>query len=114
LNHDLLFGSLDEALLELRPSRMRVAAIPELRSGQPGRCKIFAIGSTVDPRNGDQNPYGLAIAPTTTRLVIAGDLVVCNFNDGPTADDVANDNAVVSPKIYFNDDNDNTVKLLTP
>ena len=39
------------------------------------------IGSTIDPINGDANPYGLAIAPTTAGLITAGDLVVCNFND---------------------------------
>lgn len=39
------------------------------------------IGSTIDPVNGDQNPYGLAIAPVTVGVETQGDLVVCNFND---------------------------------
>jgi hypothetical protein len=39
------------------------------------------IGSTVDSQNGDDNPYGLAIAPMTTGYVTAGDLLVCNFNN---------------------------------
>jgi hypothetical protein len=39
------------------------------------------IGSTVDPMNGDVNPYGLDIAKTTSGLITQGDLVVCNFND---------------------------------
>jgi hypothetical protein len=43
------------------------------------------IGSTVDPGPdagaGDQNPYGLAIAPTTAGKITAGDLVMCNFSD---------------------------------
>lgn len=43
---------------------------------------IVTIGSTVDAQNGDQNPYGLAIAPSTTGSITQGDLVVCNFNDG--------------------------------
>ncbi len=47
--------------------------------GQLGH--IVTIGSTVDPMNGDQNPYGLAIAPVTAGKMTAGDLVVCNFND---------------------------------
>jgi hypothetical protein len=38
------------------------------------------IGSTVDPINGAQNPYGLTIAPSTNGAFTAGDLVVCNFN----------------------------------
>jgi hypothetical protein len=39
------------------------------------------IGSTVDPLTGDQNPYGLDIAPTDSGLIHRGDLVVCDFND---------------------------------
>jgi hypothetical protein len=46
-----------------------------------GTLTITTIGSTVDPTNGDQNPYGLAIAPATAGLLTAGDLVICNFND---------------------------------
>jgi len=45
-----------------------------------GLKKQVVIGSTVDPVNGAQNPYGLTIAPSTTGLFTAGDLVVCNFN----------------------------------
>lgn len=38
------------------------------------------IGSTLDPVNGSQNPYGLTIAPSTNGKLTAGDLVICNFN----------------------------------
>lgn len=38
------------------------------------------IGSTIDPTNGAQNPYGLTVAPSTHGMFTAGDLVVCNFN----------------------------------
>ena len=52
---------------------------------------ISTIGSTIDPNNdlaidptgSSTNPYGLAIAPITAGLITAGDLVVCNFNNGP-------------------------------
>ncbi len=50
-------------------------------TGIIGSLAITTIGSTVDPTNGDQNPYGLAIAPDSAGLLTAGDLVVCNFND---------------------------------
>jgi hypothetical protein len=39
------------------------------------------IGSTVDPKNGDLNPYGLDVAKVSAGLISKGDLVVCNFND---------------------------------
>jgi len=42
---------------------------------------ITTVGSTVDPLNGDLNPYGLVIAPATAGLITKGDLVVCNFNN---------------------------------
>jgi hypothetical protein len=50
------------------------AVLPRLRT-------TTTIGSTVDPLNGDQNPYGLDIAPVSAGLLHKGDLVVCNFND---------------------------------
>ncbi|MGA8534944.1 MAG: hypothetical protein WB615_12625 [Candidatus Tumulicola sp.] len=42
------------------------------------------IGSTVDPTNGDQNPYGLVYVnskPFGNGVLKKGDLVTCNFND---------------------------------
>jgi hypothetical protein len=50
------------------------AVLPRLRTQT-------TIGSTVDPLNGDQNPYGLDVAPVTAGLLHKGDLVICNFND---------------------------------
>jgi hypothetical protein len=45
---------------------------------------ITTIGSTLDPIEKGGNPYGLIIATQTAGLITAGDLVVCNFNDGAT------------------------------
>ena len=46
---------------------------------------IATIGSTVDLGTGsgagDNNPYGLTIAPLTVGLETAGDLIVCNFSN---------------------------------
>lgn len=39
------------------------------------------IGSTVSSPVKDVNPYGLDIAKVTSGNIMAGDLVVCNFND---------------------------------
>lgn len=56
---------------------------------------ITTLGSTIDPINdvaidptgsGD-NPYGLAIAPVSAGPITAGDLVACNFNNGPNVVD---------------------------
>jgi hypothetical protein len=41
---------------------------------------VSLIASTV-PANGDVNPYGLALVPTTTGKLKAGDLLISNFND---------------------------------
>jgi hypothetical protein len=53
---------------------------------------ITTIGSTIDPDNNpaidptgsSTNPYGLVIAPISSGLITARDLVVCNFNNGPS------------------------------
>jgi hypothetical protein len=41
---------------------------------------VSMVASTV-PANGDVNPYGLALVPTTTGKLQAGNLLVSNFND---------------------------------
>jgi hypothetical protein len=51
----------------------------------PTGTAIASVGSTVDPINGDQNPYGLVVAPATAGLITKGDLVVCNFNNATIA-----------------------------
>jgi hypothetical protein len=67
-----------------------VTVAPNLLSALTPTGAIPTIGSTVDPINGDQNPYGLTIAPATAGLITKGDLVVCNFNN-------ATDNATTPP-----------------
>jgi hypothetical protein len=61
-----------------------VTVTPNLLAALAPTGAIPTVGSTVDPVNGDQNPYGLVLAPATAGLITKGDLVVCNFNDGPT------------------------------
>jgi hypothetical protein len=61
-----------------------VTVTPNLLTALAPTGVIPTVGTTVDPMNGDQNPYGLVIAPATAGLITQGDLVVCNFNDGPT------------------------------
>lgn len=55
-----------------------------------GLQHIASLSSTVDPQNGDQNPYALAIAPTSNANFIGdgnpahvqpGDIVVSNFSN---------------------------------
>jgi hypothetical protein len=67
-----------------------VTVAPNILSALAPKGAIATVGSTVDPVNGDQNPYGLVIAPATAGLIAKGDLVVCNFNN-------ATDNTTVPP-----------------
>ena len=41
---------------------------------------VNTIASTV-PKNGDVNPYGVAIVPATTGSLVKGDILVSNFNN---------------------------------
>jgi hypothetical protein len=53
----------------------------EARSSFLHRLHIVTqIASTV-PANGDVNPYGLAVVPTSAGRLVAGDTLVSNFND---------------------------------
>jgi hypothetical protein len=61
-----------------------VTVTPNLLAALAPTGAIPSVGSTIDPINGDVNPYGLVVAPATAGLITKGDLVVCNFNDGPT------------------------------
>ena len=41
---------------------------------------ISTVASTV-PKNGDVNPYGVAVVPASTGRLVAGDVLVSNFNN---------------------------------
>jgi hypothetical protein len=43
--------------------------------------KVSTVASTV-PGNGDINPYGVAVVPTTTGSLVQGNILVSNFNNG--------------------------------
>jgi hypothetical protein len=43
--------------------------------------KVSTVGSTV-PSNGDQNPYGIVNVSTSAGKLIAGDILISNFNNG--------------------------------
>jgi hypothetical protein len=44
-------------------------------------AKIVTVGSTV-PGNGDQNPYGIVDVQSSTGSLVAGDILISNFNNG--------------------------------
>lgn len=53
------------------------AALAVSPSTEPG---VTVISSTV-PANGDVNPYGVAVVPATTGSLVAGNILVSNFNN---------------------------------
>lgn len=61
--------------------------------------KISTIGSTIDPLNGDQNPYGLTISPKSGGSIAAGDLVACNFNDSLNIQGLGTSIVVLKPVV---------------
>lgn len=60
--------------------------------------KQVVIGSTIDPRLHQLNPYGLTIAPSTTGDFKKGDLVVCNFNDSKNVQGTGKTIVALDPK----------------
>jgi hypothetical protein len=59
--------------------------------------KLHKIASTV-PANGDVNPYGVAVAPVTTGKLVAGDVLVSNFNDKGNKQGTGKTIVEISPK----------------
>jgi hypothetical protein len=49
-------------------------------AGATAHASIMTVASTV-PSNGDQNPYGVAVVPTTTGSLTQGNILVSNFNN---------------------------------
>lgn len=97
------FAACSDGAVRLTPNQVPTAipAPTAAPAGSLGSFKtITTIASTVDVGTGagagDQNPYGLAIAPVTAGLETAGDLIVCNFSDkanvngnGTTIEDIS-------------------------
>lgn len=61
-----------------------LAATPTSAGGSNSSVGDFhhvrTVASTV-PQNGDVNPYGVAVVPVSSGLLVAGDVLVSNFND---------------------------------
>jgi hypothetical protein len=63
------------------PGQMQTGMSPA-GNGILGQLKNqVVIGSTIDPVNGQLNPYGLDVAKSTAGAFTKGDLAVCNFNN---------------------------------
>ncbi len=77
----LLIGAATLTAMNVSGCQNSSSVVPNVPSNTFAFRTIQNIGSIVDPINGDQNPYGLAIAPVSAGKLSAGDLVVCNFND---------------------------------
>ena len=68
------------------PSQGAVALV---KTGQPDDTtsvlkkltKTVEIGSTIDPKNGDQGPHSLAIGTESYGVIKKGDFLVCDFSD---------------------------------
>jgi len=61
-----------------------IATAPVLQAGGgPILNQLTSLSQVVStvPLNGDQNPYGIVVVPTTTGTLVAGNLLVSNFNN---------------------------------
>jgi hypothetical protein len=57
---------------------------------------VRTVASTV-PQNGDVNPYGVAVVPTSTGRLVAGDVLVSNFNDAKNQQGTGSTIVEISP-----------------
>ncbi len=61
---------------------------------------IQFVASTI-PANGDVNPYGVAIVPRTVGTLVAGDILVSNFNNGGNLQGTGTTIVQISPNGNF-------------
>jgi hypothetical protein len=54
-----------------------------------GVTTVSTVASTV-PANGDVNPYGVAVIPTSVGQLVAGNVLVSNFNNSPNLSGTGN------------------------
>ncbi len=57
---------------------------------------VSKVGSTV-PANGDVNPYGVAVVPSSTGHLVAGDVLISNFNSKANVQGTGTSLVQVSP-----------------
>ena len=69
-------GLLTAVLAILLAAQPVAAATPFLA----GLTTVTLPGATTVPRNGDINPYGVAVVPRTVGRLVAGDILISNFN----------------------------------
>jgi hypothetical protein len=72
------------AALALLLSATVAFALPQSAPFLPQFHKVAALASTV-PAIGDLNPYGVAVVPRSTGALVAGDVLVSNFNAASNA-----------------------------
>jgi hypothetical protein len=66
-------SSVSDAAASAKPARAAISFLGQLHPGSQ-------IASTV-PADGDVNPYGVAVVPASAGQLVAGDILVSNFND---------------------------------
>lgn len=66
--------------LLIAASSLNALAEGKERVAVPGTRAITVVASTV-PANGDVNPYGLVVIPVSSGSLVAGNLLVSNFNN---------------------------------
>lgn len=56
--------------------------VPSLFAAEPAATHTISVISSTVPSNGDVNPYGIVVVPSTVGRLVQGDLLISNFNNG--------------------------------
>jgi hypothetical protein len=83
-----MWSAFRRKLLLLAVVASAVLAVPSVAAAASFLSRfhsVSTIGSAVPsagPAKGDQNPYGVAVVPVTKGKLVAGDVLISNFNNG--------------------------------
>ncbi|HEV2361491.1 MAG TPA: hypothetical protein VGS21_07305, partial [Acidimicrobiales bacterium] len=62
-----------------------------------GKFKTVCVVASTVPSNGDVNPYGVAVVPATVGNLVAGDVLISNFNNSKNLQGTGSTIMEVSP-----------------
>jgi hypothetical protein len=84
-----------------RRARLTALILMMIVAGSSAHALGISVVSSTIPSNGDLNPYGLAVVPTTTGALVRGNLLVSNFNNSNNLQGTGTTIVQISPNGSF-------------
>jgi hypothetical protein len=84
-----------------RSARLTALMLTMMVAGASAHAHSISVVASTIPSNGDINPYGLAVVPTTTGALVRGNFLVSNFNNSDNLQGTGTTIVQISPSGSF-------------